>query len=85
MTEPDSRFPTGTLVEKFTGDYSFRGLVVAVFKKQSGQIRFVVENQDGILHIYSEKNLRLPERIQRDPDNCKRCGNEPDNCACGVI
>lgn len=47
----------GDNVEKATGDYKFSGVVVAVFKKLSGKVRVVVENQDGILHIFSESNL----------------------------
>lgn len=49
----------GNKVKKVTGDYKFEGIIVAVFEKLDGKIRLVVENQDGILHIYSEKNLEL--------------------------
>jgi hypothetical protein len=48
----------GDKVSKVTGDYNFEGVVVAVFQKLSGATRYVVENQDGILHIFSEKNLK---------------------------
>lgn len=45
-------------VKKVTGDYKFEGFVVSCFYKRDGKsIRYVVENDDGILHIYSEKNL----------------------------
>ena len=47
----------GDRVEKVSGDYSFEGIIVAKFNKLGGEIRFVVENKDGILHIFSEKNL----------------------------
>ena len=47
----------GDTVEKTTGDYVFKGIIVAKFYKLSGAERFVVENQDGILHIFSRKNL----------------------------
>lgn len=45
-------------VEKLGGDYSFRGVVVSIFKKEgSGIIRVVVQNSEGILHIFSPKQL----------------------------
>jgi len=49
------------LVYKHGGDYSFRGQVRAVFAKKSGAIRVVVENEDGILHIFNEMQLRTWE------------------------
>lgn len=51
----------GDKVKKVTGDYNFEGFVVAVFEKLNGKVRLVVENPDGILHIYSEKKLELKE------------------------
>lgn len=48
----------GDKVEKVTGDYKFPGTVVSTFQKLNGQERLVVENGDGILHIFSEKNLK---------------------------
>lgn len=50
-------FGSGDEVVKVGGDYTFRGKVVARFFKLSGKARYVVENQDGILHIFSEKQL----------------------------
>lgn len=47
----------GDHVRKIGGDYTFEGLIVARFMKKSGQIRFVVEDDRGVLHIYSAKNL----------------------------
>lgn len=49
----------GDKVSKVGGDYRFDGTVVAVFSKVSGVIRLVVEDDRGILHIYSEKNLQV--------------------------
>lgn len=46
-------------VEKIGGDYTFVGHIVAVFQKLSGQVRYVVEDDRGVLHIYSYKNLKL--------------------------
>lgn len=48
----------GDEVVKNDGDYTFEGRIVSVFQKLSGQIRYVVENPAGILHIYSRKNLK---------------------------
>lgn len=62
----------GDKVTKNTGDYVFSGVIVAKFTKLSGVIRFVVENGDGILHIFSEKNFKsiIPvERIYEYDDN----------------
>lgn len=46
-------------VTKITGDYSFDGTIVAAFDKLDGKERYVVEDDRGALHIYSESNLRL--------------------------
>lgn len=54
----NSRFNVGDSVSKVGGDYRFDGIVRAVFTKGSGVIRLVVEDDRGILHIYSEKNLQ---------------------------
>lgn len=51
-------FKVGDKVEKVGGDYTFVGIVVAVFEKLSGVIRLVVEDDRGVLHVYSEKILR---------------------------
>ena len=52
-----AQFNVGDKVSKVGGDYRFDGTVRAVFEKESGAIRLVVEDDRGILHIYSEKNL----------------------------
>lgn len=54
-------FKVGDKVEKVGGDYTFTGVVVAAFQKLSGAERYVVEDDRGVLHVYSEKNLRLSE------------------------
>ncbi len=54
-----SPFNIGDLVSKVGGDYRFEGHVVSVFPKLSGAVRFVVEDDRGVLHIYSAKNLEL--------------------------
>jgi len=55
------KFKVGDRVEKVTGDYKFEGFVVSVFQRRNGLWRLVVENPAGILHIYSESNLRLQQ------------------------
>lgn len=56
---------TGDKVEKSSG-YKFPGVIVSVFETLAGQTRFVVEctipGCEGMLHIYSEKNLKLSEK-----------------------
>ena len=47
----------GQKVKKIGGDYTFEGIIVSKFNKLSGKERFVVENEQGILHIFSENNL----------------------------
>ena len=54
----EEQFKVGDEVSKVGGDYRFDGIVRAVFTKGSGVIRLVVEDDRGILHIYSEKNLK---------------------------
>jgi len=44
-------------VRKIGGDYTFEGVVVAVFEKLSGKVRVVVEDDRGVLHIFSERQL----------------------------
>ena len=55
----EEEFFHGQFVRKVGGDYTFTGTVVAKFKKILGQVRYVVENDQGILHIFSGKNLAL--------------------------
>lgn len=50
-------FKVGERVKKINGDYTFEGEIVSAFKKKSGQIRYVVEDDRGILHIFSPNNL----------------------------
>lgn len=51
------KFRRGQTVVKSGGDYTFRGVVVAVFEKLSGKVRYVVEHADGMLHIFNEGQL----------------------------
>lgn len=59
MSSSDSEVKSGDYVKKIGGDYAFEGVVVAEFRKNSGALRFVVEDDRGVLHIYSAKNLEV--------------------------
>jgi hypothetical protein len=51
-------FCVGEIVEKTTGDYRYVGTVVAVVHKLDGQIRYVVEDDRGLLLIMSSKQIQ---------------------------
>jgi len=51
------RYFEGQSVQKIGGDYTFQGTIVAIFYKRSGQVRCVVENREGILHIFNLNQL----------------------------
>lgn len=53
----DLKYKIMDRVVKDSGDYYFSGYVVAAFKKLSNQVRYVVENEDGMLFIFNEKQL----------------------------
>jgi hypothetical protein len=67
---PAPEYAVGDAVEKVGGDYTFAGHVVARFLKRSGKVRFVVEDDRGVLHVYSAANLRpaLPPEIKQALD-----------------
>lgn len=52
------KFDNGDFVIKDGGDYVFSGDVRCTFYKRSGAKRVVVENNDGIVHIFNEEQLR---------------------------
>jgi hypothetical protein len=46
-------------VLKVGEDSTFEGVIVSVFTKRNGRtVRYVVENDDGVLHIASLKQLK---------------------------
>tara|TARA_R110002096_G_scaffold241738_2_gene433772 strand:- start:2656 stop:3108 length:453 start_codon:yes stop_codon:yes gene_type:complete len=55
----NNTFKVNDKVSKVGGDYKFDGTIVSLFPKLSGVIRIVVEDDRGVLHVYSEKNLKL--------------------------
>jgi hypothetical protein len=54
---PLPKFWSGDKVRKVGGDYRFEGIIVAAFTKLSGARRCVVEDDRGILHIFSEAQI----------------------------
>lgn len=56
-------FAVGDVVEKFTGDYTWRGEISAIFLTPNGKERVVIAHPVGkgyVLHIYAPPNLRYP-------------------------
>lgn len=48
----------GDRVKKTSGDYQFRGRVMAAFTKLDRlTIRYIVENKDGVVHVFSRGQL----------------------------
>ena len=47
----------GDKVKKVGGDYKYEGIVVAVIVKLSKRIRYVVEDDKGMLFIFNNKSL----------------------------
>lgn len=54
-------FEVGQRVIKDSGDYTYNGIIVSIFEKRSGAVRLVVENDDGMLFIFNEKQLKLAQ------------------------
>lgn len=58
----------GDYVKKEGGDYTFAGMVLTKFTKLSGAERYVVENSEGVLHIFNASQLTtLRKRIRDRP------------------
>lgn len=54
-------FYNGDDVIKAGGDYRFEGVVVATFAKRSGAVRYVVEDDRGLLFIFNGGQLELKQ------------------------
>lgn len=52
------KYQVGQRFEKQGGDYRFNGVIVAAFTKQNGTIRYVGENDDGLLFIFNEDAIK---------------------------
>jgi len=59
----EDKFSRLQTVRKVGGDYTFEGVVVAVFTKLSGKVRYVVEDDRGVLHIFSDKQLEATDEL----------------------
>lgn len=55
--KPRAQFTIGDPVRKIGGDYSIDGWIAAIVTKRSGAIRYVVEDERGMLLIYSAAQL----------------------------
>ena len=56
----DAEFKVGDYVIKRLGDYTYEGVIVARFTKHtSGVVRFVVEDERGLLLIMAPHQLSL--------------------------
>ena len=53
------KFGDNHTYKKITGDYTFSGIVIGTFTKLSGLQRYAVEDDRGVIHIYTAKNLAL--------------------------
>lgn len=51
------KFERGDKVKKVGGDYTYEGMVVSIITKRSGQTRYVVEDDRGMLFIFNENSL----------------------------
>jgi len=54
----EREYEVGDEVQKLKGDYTFKGLVVAKFAKRSGVLRYVIEDDRGILMIMNGAQLQ---------------------------
>jgi len=59
MKDRLGQFTLGASVIKMSGDYKFKGEIVSIFAKRSGNMRLVVENDDGLLFIFNATQLKL--------------------------
>jgi hypothetical protein len=57
------------MVEKKGGDYYFKGTLIGLCLKISGKERLIVENADGVCHIFSPAQLSSYKKIQTPVDS----------------
>ncbi len=55
-------FKLNDLVYKPKG-YFFEGIVIGVIRTTENKVRYIVENPDGIIHIFSGSQLKKTEYI----------------------
>jgi hypothetical protein len=66
MGERERVFVTGDRVVKDSGDYTFEGQVRNRFRKTSGALRYVVEDDRGLLFIFNQRQLRLANPTKQE-------------------
>lgn len=54
------------LLQVTANDYTYEGRLVSTFEKRSGQIRCVIEDDNGRLFIHNAKQLSLIHRLEQD-------------------
>lgn len=59
MTE--TKLNIGDRIRKSGGDYTFEGEVVSIFRKRSGAVRIVAEDDRGLCFIFNEAQLTKVE------------------------
>jgi hypothetical protein len=73
-------FVEGDEVEKSTGDYQFEGVVVSEVHKRSGEVRYVVEDDRGLLLIMNGKQIHKRSSQTMPPGYpyapCPKCGQK---------
>lgn len=52
-------FEIGDHVEKTGGDYTYQGEIIGVITKKSGAVRYIVENDMGMLFIFNGTQLKF--------------------------
>jgi hypothetical protein len=66
----------GDIVEKKGGDYYFKGTIQCIFTKLNGVVRVVVENNEGVLHIFNPGQLSLLNEAEREALQLKTLAHE---------
>jgi hypothetical protein len=76
----ESEFLVGDRVIKRGEDSTFEGEVVCIFVKRNGRaVRYVIENDDGVLHIAGSKQLHwIAKGFIVTSTLAQRLGVEPD-------
>lgn len=70
----DPEYQIGDMVEHVSHDSTFLGEIRAVFRHTNGAWRYVLQNSDGILHLYSGRTLIMR---QKKPDDYRYVKTNP--------
>lgn len=55
----DNVIKIGDTVKRVNSDYVFIGTIVSIFQKTTGQTRYVVEDDRGVLFIWRRENFEV--------------------------